>query len=150
MTTRIWSKKELTIAFYIAKFGHVGLSASESEIAHGVIGNTTIVSLHMQIKHFKSILGIPGYTLNVEARRLMQEVVSDHKDTTSSNLRKYVNQVIEERRENIIKAERENINKKASGNAAKINKQEEINFKAKLDLYKRMGRRLSPLNKSKK
>jgi len=64
MKKRIWSKQELTIAYYVAKFNLNGLeNISLSELAEDVIKNTTKQSLNMQVANFRYLLDIPGHKL---------------------------------------------------------------------------------------
>ena len=50
MRKKDWSKEELTIAYYIAKWDLSGIDATMEELALAVIGDTTVTSLDMQVK----------------------------------------------------------------------------------------------------
>ncbi len=98
---RIWNKEELTIAYYIAKWGLTGIDITPEELAELVIGNTTEVSLQMQVTHFRSILNIEDSNLT-GASNVMIELINEYKDVTMTQIRAQVISKIQSSVSNII------------------------------------------------
>lgn len=68
MKRKSWSRGDLIIAFYIAKFGLKGLNITRAELVKEVIGETTIKSLNMQAANFRFMLNIEGNRLSATSK----------------------------------------------------------------------------------
>ena len=99
---RIWNNEELTIAYYITKWGYSGLDISEEDLVNGVIGNTTAASLLKQTANFRDIMNIEGFKLgNGQAQPAKEAVVEELKNMTMTQVRKLVISKIESSEESI-------------------------------------------------
>ena len=88
--TKVWNEQELTIAFYIAKWGYAGLKdTSEEEIAMCIISDTTVQSLRMQVANFRFVLGLEGRTLK-DASKAMYELNDKLTNKTMSQVRSLI------------------------------------------------------------
>ena len=143
---RIWSKKELVIAYYFAKWDMNGLGISKEELVNGVIGNTTIPSLDMQAANFRHIMGIEGYQLT-NASKLMYKVVEELKDKTVTQMRKMVSKIIDKSELDIEVSNRRQNNIKVSLKADALNEFERTNFENQLKA-RRQHRNLVPVKKN--
>tara|TARA_R110002126_G_scaffold1823_4_gene10882 strand:+ start:381 stop:818 length:438 start_codon:yes stop_codon:yes gene_type:complete len=128
---RIWSKEELTIVYYIAKWDLSGIDISMEELAEAVIGNTTLVSLNMQVSHFKNILNIEETNLT-GASNLMRELLEDYRDCTMTQIRARVISKIQSSVSNIISHKKIKASLESSKRIAKLNKASDLVFENKL------------------
>lgn len=132
---RIWSEKELTIAYYIAKWDFNGLGVSEEDVVELIIGETTIPSLKMQIANFRFLLNIEGYQLK-DVSKAMKDLADKLKDKTMSQVRKIVLEIIDEQSEIIEKAQISRNNKLANSRRDVLNQQEVLDHENKLKSWK--------------
>lgn len=93
---RLWSSEELTIAYYLAKFGRRGIPYSQRELAQDIIGKTTLKSLNCQVATFRYLLGIEGEQLR-STSKLKEQLVIDLSHHKPSVLRDLVTTIIENR-----------------------------------------------------
>lgn len=98
---RIWNKEELTIAYYIAKWGLTGIDVTPEELAESVIGDTTEASLQMQVANFRSILNIEGFQLD-HTSKAQNDLINEYKNTTMTQIRAQVISKIQSSVSNII------------------------------------------------
>ena len=142
---RIWTKEELTFAYYVSKYGNLnGLNMKKEEVVNYVIGDTTERSFDMQVANFNYLLGI-GESQYTDYSQLMVEVVEDFKNTTVTQLRDLmvdyaasIDDKVEERRVKLANTE-------ANSKVEELNKVANKNFEAKLKMFAKMGRKLTPL-----
>lgn len=142
---RIWTRAELTIAYYIAKWDFNGLKISEKDLAEGVIGDTTVRSLQMQVANFRFILGYDGYVLK-DYSKAQSEVATVLQNKTITQVRKIVDTIIEKSDVKLEKLENRRNNVKVNEVKNKLNKEAEELFAAKL-FNLRKYRRLTPVKK---
>lgn len=137
---RIWSKNELIIAYYIAKWDYAGLKISEHDFVEYIIGNTSVPSLRMQIANFRHLLQLDGYKLG-DASQAMKDLVKELDNKTISQVRRMIKSYVEECEESIkiltIKSGNKEVNKKRDA----LNAQYQINFEKELAMKSR-GRKL--------
>lgn len=145
MKKRIWTKGELTIAYYIAKWNYNGLGADEAHIVDNVIGDTTRASLNMQTANFRYLLGIEGPQLD-HTSQLQADIVEEYKNKTVTQMRKVLDNIIEPLSLKIKERKVFTNNSKTKERANALNEQSELNFHNKLKAM-RMHRRLKPLKK---
>jgi len=143
---RIWTKEELTIAYYIAKWDYNGLGIEEEDLVESVIGNTTVASLQFQVANFRHILGIEGFTKS-DASKAMYKLVDDLANTTMTNVRKLVLAKIDKSETKIQKAKVTKVNKAANTRRDELNAESQRNFEAQMLLQRKLGRRLTPVVK---
>lgn len=143
MTTkkRIWTKEELTIAYYIAKWDYNGLQIDEGELVDGVIGRTTKPSLQMQVANFRYLLDIEGYQLE-DASEAMKELVAELQNKTVTQIRHMVIDYIQSHGDEIKTASLSKNNNEARIRAKALNEQEQLNHENKLKSWAKFGRRL--------
>ena len=144
-TIKKWSKKELQIAYYIAKWDMNGLAIEVEDLMAGVIVGTTKSSLTRQVANFRYILDIPGYQLK-NGSKAMAKIVEEFKDTTMTNVRKIVLKTIADAGVKVEIVKRNRINNKISNNTQLMNDRLQENFEANLRMAG-MFRRLKPVKK---
>ena len=128
---RIWSKEELTIVYYIAKWDLSGIDITMEELANAVIGNTTLVSLNMQVSHFRSILDIEETNLT-GASNVMRELVEEYKDFTMTQIRAKVVSKIQSSDSDIISHRKKKVSLESSKRVAKLNEASRLVFENKI------------------
>ena len=128
---RIWTKEELTIAYYIAKWDLTGIDITPEELAEAVIGNTTLVSLQMQVTHFRNILNIEDSNLT-GASNVMIELINEYKDYTMTQIRAQVISKIQSSISNIISHNKNKKSLEASKRVAKLNEDLNLVFENKI------------------
>lgn len=138
---RIWSKDELTIAYYIAKWGYAGLRISEYDFAEYIIGNTSIPSLKMQVANFRYLLGIDGFKLE-DASKAMKDLTEELSNSTITQVRRMILNYVDSCNEKIEIEKSKSINKQVNKRRDELNEQYDNNFKAKLNMMQSQGRRL--------
>jgi hypothetical protein len=140
---RIWSTEELTIAYYISKWDYSGLNISEEDLVNGVICDTTVASLRMNVANFRNLLNIEGFNLD-HTTKAQKQLVEDLKDVTMMQVRQSVLAKISSSFENIKEQKVvKEINKK-SEKLAKANKELQAEFERKLALAQK-GRNLKKI-----
>lgn len=63
MARKRWSEGDLTIAYYLARFGKNDFDKTKEQIVKEVIKDTSIKSLNMQVANFRFLLDIEGEQL---------------------------------------------------------------------------------------
>lgn len=130
---RIWTKSELTVAYYLAKFEGRGIKLHEDELA-GII-DTSLGSLRMQVANFRYLLNIEGWQLE-HASNAMKGLIDELHGKTMTEVKRLVQsfmreknvpkEILDRRTHNII------VNKKRDS----LNAQYERNFMARLSMLK--------------
>lgn len=95
MRKKIWSKNDLIIALFIAKFSIRGLGKLKPEIAKDIIQDTTVKSLNMQAANFRYLLNLDGVKLSGSSA-LKIEVRSEFGFLPYSKLRPLVLKIFNE------------------------------------------------------
>lgn len=139
---RFWTREELIIAYYIAKWDYSGLNISEHDFANYVITDTTVASLRMQTACFRQLLGLDGHRL-AHCSELMKELVKELENKTISQVRKLIFSYVDLQEDNIkiltIQKENKIVNKKRD----QLNTQYQLDFDNKLKSLRRY-RNLTP------
>lgn len=143
-TKRIWTKEELTIAYYIAKWDYNGLQISEEDLVDGVIGRTTKPSLKMQIANFRYVLGIEGFKLE-HASQAMKDLADELANKTVTQVRNLVVDIIVKSDTDIVKAQSSRSNKAIDKRRESLNKVSEETFQNKMRALGKY-RNLTPVN----
>ena len=136
MRKKDWSKEELTIAYYIAKWDLSGIDSTMEELALVVIGNTTVKSLDMQVMHFRRLLNLEENTLFANSKR-MEELRKDYKDLTMTQVRKLVVSKIQSCSSDIISYNKNKAVLESSKRVEKLNAASELLFQNKLKELKK-------------
>jgi hypothetical protein len=98
---KIWNEKELTIAYYIAKWGFSGLQGiTLEELVNYVMPDTTVGSLKMQIANFRHVLGFEERTLK-DASKAMYDLHEQLKNKTMTQVRSSITPDLEVANEQI-------------------------------------------------
>ena len=137
-----WTKQDLTVAYYIAKWDLNGLGISKDEIIDNVIGDSTVPSLNMQVANFRYLLGIEGYQLE-HASEAMKDLVDELQNKTVTQVRAIVNAYIDKRYQ---KSRQTNVNKhnrQIEKKREELNEFEQRNHKAKLEVWKKDPRKMN-------
>ena len=143
-SNKIWTKEDLTIAYYIAKWDYSGLGINEDGLVE-VIGNTTKASLLKQTANFRFILGIDGYKLNGSSKN--KKVLADElQNKTITQVRKIVLDAIESSDYDVQKAEGTRTNTIIKKRTDKLNEESEQAFQNKLKAL-RKHQNLKPIQK---
>ena len=142
---RIWSNEELTIAFYISKYGAESLKMDEGFIVDCVIGDTSIISLKMQVANFNQLLDLEGPRLSAYSKAMVT-VVDCNDNKSQKDLAQEIFDFCDLREKDIaarrIKIQNRTVSQKTLDLNIELNK----NFDAKMKSLARMGRRLTPVN----
>jgi len=147
---RIWNNEELTIAYYVSKYGTLnGLNIRKDEIVNYVIGNTSERSFDMQVANFNYLLGI-GESQYTDYSKAMVEVVEELKNKTVTQVREIIMNYAISIDEQIAINKTNFKNTEVKDKTQLLN--EELNrvYEAKLDAIARSGRRLRPINNNKR
>tara|TARA_R110000744_G_scaffold380220_1_gene500315 strand:+ start:92 stop:523 length:432 start_codon:yes stop_codon:yes gene_type:complete len=136
MRKKDWSKEELTIAYYIAKWDLSGIDSTMEELALVVIGNTTVKSLDMQVMHFRRLLNLEENTLFANSKR-MEELRKDYKDLTMTQVRKLVVSKIQSCSSDIISYNKNKAVLESSKRVEKLNAASELLFQNKIKELKK-------------
>lgn len=142
---RVWNKSELTIAYYIAKFGLNGLKMSEEHLAYNVIGNTTVRSLQMQSENFRYLLGFDSQLSHTS--KAQRDLADKLQNKTTTQVREIIFDYCDIMEDVISKKVRAAANKKTHSKKDELNAQLQLNFEAQVANMKAMGRNLTPINK---
>ena len=137
-----WSKTELTIAYYLAKWDYTGLGISAEDIVDSVIPETTVHSLNMQTANFRYLLNIDGYKLS-DASKLMKEIIGKYQNSTREMVRKLVLKSIQKC--DLMVGRNLRSNRKIEEKKDVLNRELQERFEAKLLDYRKGGKRLIPL-----
>lgn len=132
---RIWNEKELTIAYYIAKWDMLGVGVELEDLVNEVIGDTTVNSLNMQVANFRFLLNIPGRQLE-HASNVMKELVDKYQNQTMTQMRRLLNVIISESDVKIEKAKTRRNNDTANEKRDVLNEQERIDHLNKMKSWK--------------
>jgi hypothetical protein len=98
---KIWNEKELTIAYYIAKWGFSGLQGiTLEELVNYVMPDATVGSLKMQIANFRHVLGFEERTLK-DASKAMYDLHEQLKNKTMTQVRSSITPDLEVANEQI-------------------------------------------------
>ena len=143
---RIWSNEELTIAFYIAKYGAEQLKMDEDFIVDYVIGNTSVASLKMQVMRFNELLDLDGPRLTAPTPA-MAKVVNDNDNKSQKNLTQEIFDFCDTRENEIADRKTKVANRSVSQKTVDLNIELNKTFDAKMKSFAKMGRRLTPINK---
>ena len=133
---RMWTKEELIIAYYIAKWDYNGLQATENDLVDIAIGNTTKASLSMHVANFRYLLNIDGYKLE-NTSKLMDVIVEELKDKTITQVRSIANKTLAGKDDDFKKAESIRNNTKIAEGADKANILLILIFEKKLESMNR-------------
>jgi len=117
---RMWTKEELTIAYYIAKWDYNGLRATENDLVDIAIGNTTKASLNMHVANFRHLLNIDGYKLE-NTSKLMDVIIEELKNKTITQVRSIVNKILAGKEDKFAAAQTNRNNAKIAEGAEKAN-----------------------------
>lgn len=139
MKKRIWTKEELTITYYITKYGMSGLNVSFENIAGGIIPNTSTPSLKMQMACFRFILDIEGYKLE-HGSKAMKVLYEELKDKTITQIRNQVKEIISKSEYAIENAKVSQNNTKAYKRRDELNKASEKTFSERLKFLNKYRR----------
>lgn len=140
-TQKKWSKIELIIAYYIAKWDYNGLSITEDELVNCIL-DTSKASLKFQVMRFRSLLGLGEEWMESEGCKANKEVVDELANITVVRVRKMVADYIEENacQELKNKTETKSINKEVNKRRDALNEQSKVNFENKLAHLKKYRR----------
>lgn len=94
---RIWNKHELTIAYYIAKWGYYGIKTTEDNLVYHTIGDTTLKSFRMQVAKFRFLLGLEKAEFCNPSKNA-KDVTKELKDKTVSQVRIIIADYIESKK----------------------------------------------------
>ena len=136
---RIWNKEELTIAYFIAKWGVDPLKMSEDELVEYVIGDTTKNSLKKQVANFRYLLNLDGYKLK-DYSKAMSELVDELKNETYTNVKNSIEGYITENQDKISNLLVKSSNKKIDEKKHLLNKDLDDNFNRQLEAKRRFRR----------
>lgn len=140
---RIWTKGELRIAYYIAKWGYHALNITEEELVDHVIGDTSTTSLRRQSANFRFILGIDGYQLE-HVSRAQKNLVDELASQNQQQVRRDITAFIDHRSDEIFDRKVSSHNKVVEKKKEDLNNQLQLDFKNKLAIISR-GRNLRPV-----
>ena len=143
---RIWSTEELTIAFYISKYGMNGLNTNKQELVDYVIGNTTQRSLDMQVANFNFLLGVGEYQLE-DASKAQKDVVDALGNKTITQVRKLIFSYMDEIDSTITQRQTSVKNKSVTEKRDEANALLNSTFENKIAAMRKAGRRLTPVKK---
>lgn len=144
-----WNNEDLVIAYYYAKWGTVNLGLDEAGLVT-IIGETTKPSLLKQAANFRGALGIEGFTLTAKDNKICKsksKVIDALQNKTITQVRNMVLITIEERQDRLEAKYVKDTNKEANKRRDEMNAESQTNFENKLELYKNMGRNLTPVKK---
>lgn len=136
---RIWNKEELTIAYFIAKWGVDPLKMSEDELVEYVIGDTTKNSLKKHVANFRYLLNLDGYKLK-DYSKAMSELVDELKNETYTNVKNSIEGYITENQDKISNLLVKSSNKKIDEKKHLLNKDLDDNFNRQLEAKRRFRR----------
>lgn len=142
---RIWTRAELTIAYYIAKWDYNGLKVSEEDLIEAVIGDTTKRSLDMQVANFRYILGIEGYSLE-HFSKAQDDVATSLQNKTITQVRRLIETIIRNSDAKISFQQNRRNNDKIEDVRKQLNTDEQNRFEAKMNAFSKY-RRLTPVKK---
>jgi hypothetical protein len=117
---RIWSREELIIAYYIAKWDYNGLSITSEDIVDIAIKGSSKSSLNMHVANFRHLLNIDGYKLE-HTSKLMDEVVEEMKNKTVTQVRGIVNMILDKKEDELEAARVKRKNAQIAERAEKAN-----------------------------
>lgn len=143
---RIWSKEELTIAYFIAKWSIGPLKMSEEDLVDCVIGNTSLNSLNKQVANFRYLLNIDGYKLK-DYSKAMSSLVDELQNLTYHKVREMIQLYIKSNEETIncliIKSKNSSVNeiKDALNLNLSKNYERQLEAKRKFRRLKHVGTR---------
>jgi len=143
---RIWSNEELTIAFYIAKYGVEQLKMDEDFIVDYVIGNTSVASLKMQVANFNELLDLDGPRLAAYSKAMVT-VVDNNDNKSQKDLTQEIFNFCDTRENEIADRKTKVANKSVAQKTLDLNIELNKNFDAKMKSFAKMGRRLTPVVK---
>lgn len=143
---RIWSSEELTIAFYIAKYGVEQLKMDEGFIVDYVIGDTSVASLKMQVANFNELLDLDGPRLS-HYSKAMVTVVENNDNKSQKDLTQEIFDFCDSRENEITARKTKVANKSVSQKTLDLNIELNKNFEAKMKNLAKMGRKLTPVQK---
>ena len=143
---RIWSNEELTIAFYIAKYGVEQLKMDEDFIVDYVIGDTTVASLKMQVANFNELLDLDGPRLTAYSKAMIT-VVDNNDNKSQKDLTQEIFNFCDTRENEIADRKIKVANRSVSQKTVDLNIELNRTFDAKMKSFAKMGRRLTPVNK---
>jgi hypothetical protein len=93
MKRKHWTRGDLIIALYIAKFGLRDIDMTRTELVSSVLKGTTLRSLNMQIANFRFLLNLEGVKLTATSKSKL-EIVEEYGNTSRLNLRLIVTELI--------------------------------------------------------
>lgn len=96
MKKRIWNKHELSIAYYVAKWGYYGINTTEDNLVYHIIGDTTVKSFRIQVAKFRFLLGLSAVQEYYSPSKNVKDVVKELEDKTVSQVRKIISDYIED------------------------------------------------------
>ena len=144
---RIWNNNELTIAYYVSKYGTLnGLNMKKEEIVNYIIGNTTERSFDMQVANFNYIMGVGDYQLE-HTSKAQRDLVDALANKTVTQVRKMILDYAISIDEKVEARKAQVANEKVSTRTQQLNDELNRNFEAKIANMRRMGRRLTPVKK---
>tara|TARA_R110000744_G_C19250537_1_gene550245 strand:+ start:616 stop:1062 length:447 start_codon:yes stop_codon:yes gene_type:complete len=143
---RIWSNEELTIAFYIAKYGVEQLKMDEDFIVDYVIGNTSVASLKMQVANFNELLDLDGPRLTAYSKAMIT-VVDNNDNKSQKDLTQEIFDFCDTRENEIADRKIKVANRSVSQKTLDLNIELNRTFDAKMKSFAKMGRRLTPVVK---
>ena len=143
---RIWSNEELTIAFYIAKYGVEQLKMDEDFIVNYVIGDTTVASLKMQVANFNELLDLDGPRLTAYSKAMIT-VVDNSDNKSQKDLTQEIFDFCDTRENEIADRKIKVANRSVSQKTVDLNIELNRTFDAKMKSFAKMGRRLTPVVK---
>jgi hypothetical protein len=129
---RIWNNKELTIAYYIAKWDSNGLKMSKEDLAEFVITNTSIRSLDMQAANFRFLLGLEGYQLE-DASVAQKNLVDELDNLTVTQVRNIIFTYADSVSDRTEELKRKSANKSVNQKRDELNAELDKNFQARVN-----------------
>lgn len=137
---RIWTKEELTLAYYSARWDMQNISHTEDEIVHGVIGNTSVASFRMQVANFRYLLNIEGYQLD-HTSQAMRDLCDEYDSLSREDVGMLVMAYIDAQTSDLSSYTKSSHNKRVNNRRDRLNAQSELIFQNKL-AHMRKTRRL--------
>lgn len=138
---RIWTKDELIIAYYIAKWNYSGLKTTEDELVNYVIQNTTAASLFMQVSNFRNLITGSEEGLS-NPSKLMAEIFDELANKTMIQVRNIVLDYMDSKEEDIKSIKVSKANAKVNEKRDKANAELQAVFDRKM-AYKNKYQRLT-------
>ena len=129
MKTRTWNNDELSIAYYIANYGLVGLDIKDIELRELMTLSKTSKSFESMVQDFKNILSDSNV---FPISKTCRDFVKNTRDSTMTQVRNKVSSVIESLRSDMITYNKKESALKVSERTKRLNDDLQFIFDNKL------------------